>query len=223
MFNEKKAIFFDFDGTLIDSAQDLAFALNETLKHFSLPTYELAIIRNWIGNGAHTLLLRGIYGKKNVQNTPLLPYFEEALSYFLNTYKNNATQNTTLYPNVKQTLQILYDRGYILTIITNKPSQFIAPILQKFQMQHLFSNIIGGDDLSKKKPDPLPLLTMLQRLHLSPQDAVMVGDSANDIIAAQSAHIDSIAVTYGYADKKLHSLGATLYIDDFNELLRVFP
>jgi len=196
--NNKKLLIFDLDGTLIDSSGDLALAVNHTLKTLNLPTYDLDTIHHWVGNGAEILVKRALSGSSTIDTTLEKSYWREALKIFLDFYSKNLAIATVTYPNVPTTLKTLKQRGYRLAIVTNKPYPFVEPILEALGLDGIFELILGGDSLEKKKPDPMPLLYICKKLDISPSESVMIGDSKNDILAAKSANMDSIGVTYGY-------------------------
>ncbi len=190
--------FFDLDGTLVDSVPDLAKALNLTLIDYQRPTYDENTVRHWVGNGARVLVERGLSGNTNAKSDYTPSEIDAALEKFLFYYRTLDTKDTVLYDGVSATLNSLKNRGYKLALITNKPSEFIEPILSSFSLSHLFSLTIGGDSLPEKKPSARPLLYACETLGVSPSQCVMVGDSKNDIQAAKSANIKSIGLTYGY-------------------------
>lgn len=197
-FNNKQVILFDLDGTLIDSAPDLALAINHMLTTLGRDTFSGDLIRSWVGNGAQVIVKRGLSGKADY-DTDLDPaLFEKALDIFLTFYAQNLCVDTVTYPNVRSTLKILKAQGYRLVIVTNKPFDFIEPILQGLQLTGLFELCLGGDSLAVRKPDPLPLLHVCEKLAVSVDQCVMVGDSKNDILAANAAKMQSIGLTYGY-------------------------
>ncbi len=223
MFYDKKMLLFDLDGTLIDSVPDLAKALNATLRELNLPTYEEATIRTWIGNGAAMLLKRGLLGEREIDREPEKELFARALEIFLERYAAVLNDATGLYPEVKETLQKLREWGYRMAIVTNKPSQFVAPILENLGIESFFEHVVGGEDLPRKKPDPLPLLHCCEVLGCRPEKAVMIGDSSNDILAARAAGIPSVVVAYGYsADREVRDLGADAVVERFGEILDFF-
>jgi len=128
--------------------------------------------------------------------------------------------NTKLYPSVGACLKILKAQGYRLAIVTNKPFEFIAPILEKLQLNGLFEIMLGGDSLPERKPHAQPLLHVCQQLNVSVEQCLMVGDSKNDILAAKAANMHSIGLTYGYnygEDIGLHQPEAVL--DDFADII----
>ena len=190
--------FFDLDGTLVDSVPDLAKALNLTLIDYQRPTYDENTVRHWVGNGARVLVERGLSGNTNAKPDYTPNAIDAALEKFLFYYRTLDTKDTVLYDGVSATLNSLKNRGYKLALITNKPSEFIEPILSSFSLSHLFSLTVGGDSLPEKKPSARPLLYACETLGVSPSQCVMVGDSKNDIQAAKSANIKSIGLTYGY-------------------------
>lgn len=214
--------FFDLDGTLVDSVPDLATALNQMLSHYQLPTYDEQIIRHWVGNGARVLVERGLSGGAEINHHHMQPEIDAALEKFLFYYRTLKTKSTVLYEGVFDTLHALKNRGYTLVLITNKPSEFIEPILSAFSLSALFSLTIGGDSLPEKKPSALPLLYACEKLYISPSQCVMVGDSKNDILAAKAANIKSIGLTYGYNyGESIATYQPDWVLDNFSDILKL--
>jgi phosphoglycolate phosphatase len=204
----KKAIFLDFDGTLIDSSIDLANSINYMLQTLNKPTFEIELIRSWIGGGA-TKLVKKALDESGVK------FSQKALDIFLDHYSQNLTKNTIIYDNVLETLEVL-KKDYILTLITNKPYKFTLPILEEFKMDY-FKIILGGDSLEYKKPHPQPLIHCMEKLNLDVNECIMVGDSKNDIEAAKNCNMQSVLVTYGYDNEQLD---ATYKINNFKDLIQ---
>lgn len=198
MFKNKKLLLFDLDGTLIDSGPDLALALNDMLTQLGHKNFSLETIHNWVGNGAQTLVKRALLGKKEIDREIEEELFHRALEIFLDSYAKNVCVDTVLYPEVKSTLVTLKNRGYHLSIVTNKPYDFVVPILEGLDIAEYFEYFIGGDSLPEKKPSPAPLLHICEKLEVSVEKSLMIGDSKNDIFAANAAGMDSIGVSYGY-------------------------
>ncbi len=198
MLKNKKLLLFDFDGTLIDSGQDLALALNDMLTQLGRKNFSLETIHNWVGNGAQTLVKRALLGKKEIEEEVQEELFNKALEIFLASYAKNVCEETLLYPEVKETLTTLQEKGYRLSIVTNKPYAFVAPILEGLAIGEFFEYYIGGDSLTQKKPRPEPLLHICEKLGVSVEESVMIGDSKNDILAAHGAGMESVGVSYGY-------------------------
>ena len=220
-FENKKLLIFDLDGTLINSALDLALAVNYMLKTLEEDTFSEDIIHGWVGNGALTLVKRALSASRTVDETLNDDYVQKALKIFLDYYEENLCNATVPYPHVISTLKTLKEK-YTLAIVTNKPFAFVSPILKGLEMDGLFELILGGDSLSEKKPHPMPLLHVCEKLSISVEASVMVGDSKNDILAANACGMDSVGVTYGYnygEDIGVHK--PTVILDDFGELLEV--
>jgi len=220
-FNNKKVIIFDLDGTLIDSAPDLSLAVNHMLQTLNHDVFSDDIIHGWVGNGALTLVKRALSGQSTVDENLDETDVENALDIFLKFYAKNLCNATVTYENVPATLHTLKEQGYRLAIVTNKPFAFVAPILEGLELNGLFELILGGDSLSQKKPDPAPLLHVCEKLGVSVEACVMVGDSKNDILAANACAMDSVGVTYGYNyGEAIGVHNPSFIIDDFAELLQ---
>ena len=218
---DKQLLIFDFDGTLIDSVPDLADATNAMLTIIGKTLYPLETIRNWVGNGSRMLVERALVGKVDVLEGELT---EEAVDHaeqvFFDAYKNISGSKTVAYPDVDSGLRKLQASGFKLALVTNKPIRFVPKILQSFGWQDLFSEVLGGDSLSTKKPDPAPLLHVCEALNINPEQAVMIGDSRNDILAGQNANMDTLALSYGYNyGQDIRELNPTEAFDDFASLV----
>jgi len=219
-FTNKKAILFDLDGTLVDSAPDLALAVNHMLKTMGRETFSSDTIRSWVGNGAQTLVKRALSGSSVIDDRIDHGLFTNALDLFLDFYAKNLCVDTVTYPNVAATLGSLKAQGYRLALVTNKPFGFIGPLLEGLALTELFEFCLGGDSLPKRKPDPLPLLHVCERLEVNPTECVMIGDSKNDILAANAAGMQSIGVSYGYNYGEEISLYRPDHVvNDFSEVM----
>ena len=219
-FSNKKVILFDLDGTLIDSAPDLAVAVNHMLEALNRETFNEEIIRLWVGNGAQMLVKRALSGQREIDENldPIL--FSKALDIFLTFYGENLCNTTITYPNVRFTLKTLKAQGYRLVIVTNKPFDFIEPILEGLQLTGVFELYLGGDSLAEKKPSPLPLLHVCEKLNISVEQCLMIGDSKNDLLAAKAAHMQSVGVTYGYNyGEDITIYDPDVVFDDFADIL----
>ena len=217
----KQLLIFDFDGTLIDSVPDLADATNAMLNTLGKETYPIETIRNWIGNGSRLLVERALAGKVEVLEGELtVEEANHAEHLFFEAYKNLSGSKTVAYPDVDSGLKKLKAAGFTLALVTNKPIRFVPKILQSFGWQDLFSEVLGGDSLSTKKPDPAPLLHVCKALNVTPEQAVMIGDSRNDILAGQNANMDTLGLSYGYNyGQDIRELNPTAAFDDFAALV----
>ena len=218
-FKTKKLIIFDLDGTLIDSVPDLALAINHTMKSLNIKEYPEELIRSWVGNGASILVKRALSSNTKIDKNIDDRLYNDALTIFLEFYKSNLTNSTKLYPNVRDILKYLKSKDYTLAIVTNKPFDFIEPILQNFDINKYFSYCIGADSLDEKKPSAKPLIHVCNKLNISIKNSIMIGDSKNDIIAASNANMDSVAVSYGYNyDENISMYNPNVILDKFSLL-----
>ena len=214
---QTRCVMFDLDGTLVDSAPDIAISMNKMLQQLDLPTCDLAQVRDWIGNGAGRLIKRALTGQ--VDGEPSEELFKQAHQLFLDVYEQHIHVESAMYPGALEGLKILREHSYVLACVTNKPRRFTPALLKAFGLDHFFEHLICGDDLPIKKPNPQVLQTILKQTKLSPLQAVMVGDSASDIKAARSANMKSFCVSYGYHQGKgVDALGADYIIDSIAEL-----
>ena len=221
-FKDKELIIFDFDGTLIDSGPDLAKALNNMLTHYNLEPITVEQASQYIGNGAKKLVERGL--KHRMQPEDITEeFFNEAFEFYYKAYREVASDKTFLYPGVVETLKYLDKKGYDMTICTNKPFEFIEPILDGLSIKQFFKAWIGADSLPKQKPDAMPLLHLAKKMSKNIEKTIMVGDSKNDIIAAQNAKMESIGVTYGYNyNEDIADYNPTKVVDNFADLQELF-
>ena len=217
----KQLLIFDFDGTLIDSVPDLADATNAMLTTLGRDTYPIETIRNWIGNGSRMLVERALVGDVTVPEGALTQAeANHAEQIFFEAYKNLSGSKTVAYPDVDEGLKKLHAAGYTLALVTNKPFRFVPKILASFGWQDLFSEVMGGDSLPVKKPDPAPLLHVCNALNVNVAQSVMIGDSRNDMLAGQNANMDTLGLSYGYNyGQDIRELNPTEAFDNFADLV----
>jgi phosphoglycolate phosphatase len=211
-----KAVVFDLDGTLVDSAPGLQTAINGVLEAQDCPPIELADVQSMIGDGIPALI-----NKAFAQRGRTLSKTESttATRQFREIYADCGPRETPLFPGARNALQQLSFLGISLGLCTNKPQRSTEPLLDALRIDHYFSAVFGGDLLAGiRKPDPRHVLAVLGRLGIDAAEAVMVGDSPNDIDAGQGAGMPVIAVTYGYALGPVDALGADYFIDSLTEL-----
>ena len=206
---------FDLDGTLVDSVPDIALAVDSFLVEQGKPPVGEDQVRQWVGQGAASLVRKAMSWTDLDEES-----YEDCYRSFLIAYKSNLTQKTQLYANVLDLLKALKANHVPMALITNKPSAFVKPILEHFEISDYFSWILGADTLEEKKPSPLPLLFCAEAIEAEQDQCVMIGDSQTDSRAAVAAGFKNVLVTYGYhQDVDLKSLEADLLIDDLVELL----
>ena len=221
MLNYKELIIFDMDGTLIDSAPSLAFAINHMLKELNREPVSLTRVREFIGKGSEILVKRALLNRVDIDNISINEEeFKNAHKILLDFYGKNLNAKTTLFENTKETLEEL-QKEYKIALVTNKPHQFVSEILEHFNIDKYFDYTLGASDKIAKKPAPDMLLETCKYFSIEPNNAVMIGDSNNDILAAKSANIDTIAVTYGYSNEDISTLNPTLIVDNLLEIPKV--
>ncbi len=190
-----KAIIFDLDGTLIDSVTDLADSVNYTLAKLGQPLHTKEEIRSFVGDGVQKLIKRAL-GPTDMEKS------DEALAIFMDYYGLHLTDNTVLYPGVAETLPRLAER-YRLGVITNKSIKFTITILQNLGINSYFKEVLGGDSLPTKKPDPAGIFSLADKWGLDPgEEVIMVGDHATDIEVGQRAGCKTVFVGAGVREKK---------------------
>ena len=194
--NTPQLIAFDLDGTLVDTAPDLAFSVNLMLQELQMDVHPESKIRTWIGNGIEKLVHRAITGSENNEASETI--FAKAFPLFMDFYAKNAANLSQIYPGVLDTLEHLKMQNIHLAVITNKRGKFTEILLKALNIYSHFSLVIAGDSLAKKKPDPMQLLHAADHFDVSPTNALMVGDSTNDVFAAKAAGFQVLCVDYGY-------------------------
>ncbi|MEN0104932.1 MAG: phosphoglycolate phosphatase [Pseudomonas sp.] len=213
-----RLVMFDLDGTLIDSVPDLAAAVDQMLVQLQRPAAGIEQVRNWVGNGARVLVRRALAGDMdhaavNEADT------EQALALFSEFYADSHGLST-LYPGVRETLKWLKGQGIEMALITNKPERFVGPLLDEMRIGRYFRWIIGGDTLPQQKPDPTALNFVMQMAEVSAAEAVFVGDSRSDVLAAKAAGVPCVAMSYGYNHgRPIAEEDPALVIGDLRELL----
>ena len=188
-----RAVFFDLDGTLVDSLPDLADAVNHMLACIGRPPLGLATLRGMLGSGVRELIRRAL-------STDIPAEIEKGLGLFLEFNTLHIADKSKLYPGAREVLERLSAHGIDLTIISNKNEALSRLILKELGIDHYFSTICGGDTFEEMKPSPLPLRRVMERLVIPAECAVMVGDSINDIQAGRRAGISTIGCSWGYGD-----------------------
>ncbi|MES2291151.1 MAG: phosphoglycolate phosphatase [Pseudomonadota bacterium] len=207
-----RTVVFDLDGTLVDSAPDLAAALNHALTDLGRSPIPLAGVVKMIGNGARVLLRRGLAATGEVDDALV----DHAYSVFMQYYSENICNLTVPYPRVDAALDALTDLGVALAVCTNKPEAPARTLIDAIGWQSRFAAIVGGDTV-KLKPDAAPLLLAIEQAGGGP--AAFVGDSIVDVETACAADVPCVVVDFGFTDRPASDLGADAVIGSYNDLI----
>ncbi|SFV64276.1 Similar to phosphoglycolate phosphatase, clustered with ubiquinone biosynthesis SAM-dependent O-methyltransferase [hydrothermal vent metagenome] len=185
IFMKFKVFLFDLDGTLVDTAQDLVFVLNQLLKENNIQELPFNIVKPYVSHGALAMINLGFGDLNEVEK-------QQKLQRFLELYQQNINYKSKLFFGMNVILEKIKTWG----IVTNKSEKLTFLLLDKMNLKP--SVVVCGDTLKKAKPHPDPLLYACNKLGVQPNDCIYIGDDKNDILAAKTAKMKSIAVSYGY-------------------------
>lgn len=189
-------VMIDLDGTLINTAPDLADCVNIMLERMGRDTWPLDKVSGWIGNGVSRLVKRAL--TDSMDGEPDSDDYEKAYALFLEAYGENVSAKSRPYDGVVAGLEKLKNMGFRLACVTNKAEAFTLPLLADLELDGYFELVVSGDSLPRKKPDPLPLTHACEYFGITPDQGILIGDSANDVKAAIAAGMPVICVNYGY-------------------------
>jgi len=192
MLRHIKAVLFDLDGTLIDSAPDLAAAADRLRLDRGLPELGLSLYRPHTGTGARGML------KIAFQMEPEHPEFIDLREEFFKNYERNLVVNTRPFDGVKELIESLNDRSLAWGIVTNKSARFTDPIVRQIPLLTQAKTVISGDTTAHAKPHPAPILEAMKRMGLRAEECVYIGDDERDIVAGKAAGVKTVAAGYGY-------------------------
>ncbi|KOR08723.1 phosphoglycolate phosphatase [Stutzerimonas stutzeri] len=217
-----RLVMFDLDGTLMDSVPDLAAAADKMLMLLGREPAGIERVRDWVGNGSRVLVRRALAGQLDHDGVAD-ELADEALALFMQAYAGGH-ELTAVYPGVRDCLDWLRERRVKLAIITNKPAQFIEPLLEEKGLAGYFDWLVGGDTLPQQKPDPAALFWVMDKAGVAPSESLFVGDSRNDVRAAKAATVRCVALTYGYNHgEPIADEQPALVLDDLRELVASAP
>jgi phosphoglycolate phosphatase len=204
---------FDLDGTLADTAPDLAAALNHVLASLGRATVEPESVRYLIGHGARALLRRGLAATGQASEELV----DRGFPIFIDFYSTNICRGTTAYAGVEAALDSLSEQGVGVALCTNKPKRLTHRLLEALGWSDRFDSVVAGDTLPVRKPDPAPLLEAITRA--GGGRAAFVGDSITDANTAKAARLPFVAVSFGFSDRPVEQLGADAIIHSYEELV----
>jgi len=208
----RRLIIFDLDGTLIDSCEDLATAVNLMRGHYHLPPLPSAVIRGYIGNGVRMLVTRALQGT-GID-------IDEALRVQAPFYSAHVAVKTVLYPGVEEGLAQLAERGHMMAVATNKSIEPCEAVLAHFGIRDRFFRVLAGGNFPVLKPAPDMVFDIMSAAGLTAADTWMVGDNYTDLESARRAGVSSVFLSYGYGDPGAEA--PTVRCDTFNEVVRLF-
>ena len=212
-----KAVLFDFDGTLADTAPDLGHALNRQRMDRGMPSLPIDLIRTEASSGARGLLGMGFQIKPGDSS------YEEMCNEFLNFYEERLCQDTILFPGINELLDEIESRNLLWGIVTNKARRFTGPLLEQLGLASRASCVVCGGDTANFKPHPEPLLAAINILNVAPSECIYLGDDIRDEEASLAAGIEPIVAMYGYLGScgvAPESWGAEHLIDHPQDLFR---
>ena len=208
-----KLLIFDLDGTLVDSKIDLAHAVNAMLRHYGRPELPVDVIGTYIGDGAPMLIRRALGDPRDGH------HLQEALNYFMLYYREHKLDNTYAYRGVPEMLRAVRDsRELKMAVLTNKPVRPSRDIVAGLGLGEFFAQNYGGNSFETKKPDPLGAKKLLEEFGAQPDEAVMIGDSSNDVLTATNSGMRSLGVTYGFAPQTLEQVPPDVLVDRPEEI-----
>jgi phosphoglycolate phosphatase len=209
-FHAVRVLVFDLDGTLIDSALDLALAVAATLEFMKRPPISHEIIYSHVGNGAPTLIRKVLGPDASEEDC------QRGLEHFLGYYREHMLDNTVTYPGVREGLAKL--AHFPMAVLTNKPVRFSEKILDGLGLAPYFKFVYGGNSFERKKPDPMGMQILLEEFGVTPREAMMIGDSEVDVQTARNANTWACSVTYGLGSDRLAQHPPDVLLDSLIEL-----
>jgi phosphoglycolate phosphatase len=217
-------ILFDLDGTLIETAPEIADAVNDTLRRFELPEVSQQQVNDWIGHGTRELLIQALAWAGNtttetVRHADSFKLIEQAFGRF---YQARCGTRSHLYPQVREVLQALREQGVKLVVLTNKEGRYTDTVLAAHALGPLFDRVISGDTLPVKKPDPAGVRACLDQFQVPASRALFVGDSSIDAATARNAGVPVWLLPYGYnMGQPVQACAPDRVMADFSALLAV--
>lgn len=211
------ALIFDLDGTLVDTAPDLAASLDHVLTGYGRPPLGLAPVRHMVGDGARVMIERGFAATGGPPPDGVEPAFRRFLAF----YRAHIADRSKPFPAVLEQIREARAAGCRIAVCTNKLEEPTNLLLSALQLTDLIDTTVCGDTLPTRKPDPAMVVECLRRLQVTARDAVMLGDSLNDVAAAQGAGVPVVVVTFGYTAIPAAELGGDALLDDYAALPEV--
>lgn len=211
-------LLFDLDGTLIDSRLDLIHSVNAMLRHLNRPELPGDVIATYVGDGAPMLVRRALGDPEDEA------FVQRAIDFFLAYYREHKLDYTHVYPGILEALRSLQSANSSprrMAVLTNKPVHPSRAIVDAVGMKEFFFTVYGGNSFPTKKPDPLGARQLLLEAGCRPEQAVIVGDSSNDVLTGRNAGLWTVGVTYGFSPQSLELVPPDVLVDSPAELAQV--
>jgi phosphoglycolate phosphatase len=213
------AVLFDLDGTLLDTAADIALALNRTLTEFGCGALNESEVRAMIGRGSPILIQRAAAARGLAIDEPTQAAMVERFFHHYGRLEQLNEDTARPFPGAAEALRVLHGCGLRIAVVTNKQHRFAAALLERLGLEACVDEVVGGDTCALRKPDPQPLLFACESLRVPAYQSLMVGDSVNDVQAARAAGIAVVCVSYGYNEgRDPRSLDCDALLDSLTEL-----
>ena len=213
------AVLFDLDGTLLDTAADIALALNRAMAGYDCTPLAEDDVRRMVGRGAPVLIERAAASQSRIIDAATQAAMLERFFHHYGRLEESHEDSAQPYTGAAESLRTLHDAGLRIAVVTNKHHRFAEALLKRLGLSGWVDVLIGGDTCARRKPDPQPLLFACESLHVPPSESLMVGDSINDVQAARAAGIPIICVSYGYNEgRDPRTLECDLLLDSLAEL-----
>ncbi|GEM_PF-285768 len=213
------AVLLDLDGTIIDSAPDVQAALNRFLLSMKRPPIGLDQVKHIMELNPEEMVFQALHLTGASPTSDALP---DLLNRYSRLYNgSNMVRRSRPFPKVPETLALLKKQGTKLAVCTNKPFRVTMAMLTALDLNHFFDEVIGGDSSGAQKPDPQIVKTLMARLKVTADQAIMIGDHRNDIKAGQKAGLPTLAAAYGYAQGPIEQLGGDLTLEQFQDLPKI--
>ncbi|WP_310625515.1 phosphoglycolate phosphatase [Limnohabitans sp.] len=219
-----RAVFFDLDGTLVETAPEIADAVNDTLAYFDWPAVSQTLVDGWIGHGTQALLVEALAHvmQQSVPEVRQSAHLKDALPVFDRYYQARCGTRSHLYPHVRDALAHLRAQGIKLALVTNKEGRYTQTVLQVHQLKAMFDAVVSGDTLRVKKPNPSAVELHLKKWGVNKENALFVGDSSIDAATARNAGIAVWLLPYGYnMSEPVAACQPDRVISDVSELMNL--